>query len=130
MKHPAQSAHELEEKLQAMHILLTESNNDEKSAVVNLIKECQDSLTELRSLASKRETKKDLDQRLFCDNLTVEFSVSSAFSDSYTRSYECMVLDMKTLKALINIERTMQNINDDLLFARVTITNNDPESDI
>jgi hypothetical protein len=128
MKHYTQSAHALETKLQQMQTLLTESKNDEKSEVIELTKDCQETLKDLRSLMSQRELEKAQEQRLFCDNLSIEFSISSDFSESYTRNYECMVLDMQTLKTLIYGERQLQNMSDDLLFARVTITDNDPEA--
>jgi len=127
MKHPAHSAHQLEAKLLAVRVLLTESKNDEKAAILNMVKECQSTLEQLRKEMLERETRLQLNQQIFCDGLTFEFSTNEDFSDSYTRVYKDMVTDMETIKSIIFSERQLQNMSDEYLFARVTITDNDPE---
>lgn len=127
MKHPAQTAHQLEAKLLAVRVLLTESKNDEKAAILKMVKECQSTLEQLRKEMTERENRRQLDQQIFCDVLTFEFSVNEDFSDSYIRKYEAMVTDTETIKNIVFSERQLQNMSDELLFARVTITDNDPE---
>lgn len=126
--HPAHSAHKLAANLAAVQILLTESKNDEKAAVIKMIKKAQDTLQQLREQMNEQERKRQFDQQMYCDKLTFEFSVNADFSESYIRNYSDMITDGETIKSIIQGERQLQNMSDEHLFARVTITDNDPES--
>jgi alpha-acetolactate decarboxylase len=126
--HPAHSAHKLAANLAAIQVLLTESKNDEKAAVIKMIKKAQDTLTQLREQMNEQERKRQFEQQMFCDKLTFEFSVTADFSESYTRNYSDMVTDCETIKSIVFAERQLQNMSDEHLFARVTITDTDPEA--
>ena len=125
--HPAHSAHKLEGNLATLHLLLTESQ-DTKAAIVKAVKQCQDTLKQLREQMNEHARQRQFDQQMFCDALTFEFSVNADFSDSYTRKYEGMVTDCETIKSIVFAERQLQNMSDEHLFARVTITDTDPET--
>ncbi len=75
-----------------------------------------------------RERQRQFDQQIFCDKLTFEFSVNADFSASYSRNYEDMLIDGEIIKNIISYERQLQNMNDEYLFAKVTITDTDPET--
>jgi hypothetical protein len=126
--HPAHSAHKLAANLAAVQILLTESKNDEKAAVIKMIKKAQDTLQQLREQMNEQERKRQFEQQMFCDKLSFEFSVNADFSESYVRDYQDMVIDGETIKNIISNERKLQNMNDEYLFSRVTITDIDPET--
>jgi hypothetical protein len=126
--HPAHSAHKLAANLAAIQVLLTDSKNDEKAAVIKMIKKAQDTLKQLREQMNERGRQKQLDQQMFCDGLTFEFSINADFSEAYTRVYMGMVTDCETIKSIIYSERQLQNMSDAYLFARVTIENIDPEA--
>jgi hypothetical protein len=126
--HPAHSAHKLAANLAAIQLLLTDSKNDEKAAVIKMIKKAQDTLERLREQMNARERQREIDQQMFCDKLTFEFSTNADFSESYTRSYSGMVTDCETIKSIVYSERQLQNMSDEHLFARVTILNTDPEA--
>jgi hypothetical protein len=125
-KHPAHSAHKLEGNLTALQLLLAESQ-DTKAAIVKAVKQCQDTLKQLREDMAARERQRQFDQQMYCDKLTFEFSVNADFSESYTRNYSDMVTDCETIKNIISSERQLQNMSDEHLFARVTILDTDPE---
>jgi hypothetical protein len=126
-KHPAHSAHKLEGNLTALQLLLTEGQ-DTKAAILKAVKQCQDTLKQLREQMNERERQRQFDQQMFCDALTFEFSINADFSDSYTRKYQDMVTDCETIKSIVFAERQLQNMSDEHLFARVIITDTDPES--
>ena len=126
--HPAHSAHKLAANLAAIHLLLTDSKNDEKAAVLKMIKQAQDTLKQLGEQMGDREIQRKIDQQMFCDKLTFEFSTNADFSDSYTRNYSGMVTDCETIKSIVYSERQLQNMSDEHLFARVTIIDTDPEA--
>lgn len=128
MKHPQFAAAQLETDIAAIRSLLTESPNDEKAALIKIAKRAEQTIKNLREEMSAREKQRDYDQQLFCDELTIEFSVSADFSQSYIRKYEDIVIDCETIKSMIYSERKMQNMSDELLFARVKITDIDPEA--
>jgi hypothetical protein len=127
-KHPAHSAARLEIDLMAFHSLLTESRNDEKAALIKIAKRCIETLKSLRQEMAASERQRQYQQQIFCDKLTFEFSVNADFSASYVRDYQDMVIDGETIKNIISNERQLQNMNDEYLFARVTITDTDPET--
>jgi hypothetical protein len=126
MKHPAHSAHKLEVTLNTILVLLSEK--DKKTAIIKAVKECQETLKQLREEMNIRERQRDFEQQMFCDSLTFEFSTDKDFSDSYCRNYESMVVNGQILKNMINNERDLHNMNDDQLFAKITIIDTDPES--
>ena len=127
-KHPTHSAHKLNIQLANIQLLLTDSKNDQKVIVLKIIKQAQETLKQLREAMKEQETQKRLDQQMFCDSLTFEFSTNADFSGSYTRNYQNMVTDCETIKNIVFSERQLQNISDFHLFARVTITDTDPET--
>jgi len=125
--HPAHSAHKLAANLAKIQVLLAESP-ETKAAIVKAVKQCQDTLKQLREQMNEQERKRQFEQQMFCDKLTFEFSVNADFSESYTRNYSDMVTDCDTIKSIVFSERQLQNMNDELLFARVTIFDTDPEA--
>jgi hypothetical protein len=125
--HPAHSAHKLAANLATIQVLLTESP-EMQAAIVKAVKQAQDMLKQLREQMNARERQREIDQQMFCDKLTFEFSTNADFSESYTRSYSGMVTDCETIKSIVYSERQLQNMSDEHLFARVTITDTDPES--
>jgi hypothetical protein len=125
--HPAHSAHKLEANLATIQVLLAESP-ETKAAIVKAVKQCQDTLKQLREQMNERERQRQFDQQMFCDKLTFEFSVNADFSESYIRSYSGMVTDCDTIKSIVFSERKLQNMSDEHLFARVTILDTDPEA--
>jgi heme oxygenase len=126
--HPAHSAHKLAANLAAIQLLLTDSKNDEKAAIIKMVKQAQDTLKQLREQMNEQERKRQFEQQIFCDKLALEFSVNADFSESYSQNYEDMLIDGETIKKIISNERQLQNMNDEYLFARVTITDTDPEA--
>lgn len=125
MKHPAHSAHKLEITLNTILALLSEK--DKKTAIIKAVKECQETLKQLREEMNIRERQRDFEQQMFCDSLTFEFSTDKDFSDSYCRNYESMVVNGQILKNMIKNERDLHNMNDDQLFAKITIIDTDTE---
>jgi hypothetical protein len=121
--HPAHSAHKLAENLAKIQVLLAKSP-ETKAAIVKAVKQCQDTLKQLREQMNEQERKRQFEQQMFCDKLTFEFSVNADFSESYIRDYQDTVTDCETIKRIVFAERQLQNMNDELLFARVTITDN------
>lgn len=71
--------------------------------------------------------KMKIEQQMFCDVLNIEFADNPEFNNSYTRKFDGMVADMESIKCLVFIERQLRNMNDEFLFARVTIIDTDPE---
>ena len=125
--HPAHSAHKLAANLATIQVLLAESP-ETQAAIVKAVKQCQDTLKQLREQMNEQERKRQFEQQMFCEKLTFEFSVNADFSESYTRTYSDMVTDCETIKSIVFAERQLQNMSDEHLFARVTITDTDPES--
>jgi hypothetical protein len=125
--HPAHSAHKLAANLATIQVLLAESP-ETKAAIVKAVKQCQDTLKQLREQMNEQERKRQFEQQMFCDKLTFEFSVNADFSESYTRNYSDMLTDCDTIKSIVFSERQLQNMNHELLFARVTILDTDPEA--
>jgi ATP-dependent helicase YprA (DUF1998 family) len=125
--HPAHSAHKLATNLATIQVLLTE-NPETQAAIVKAVKQAQDTLKQLREQMSDTERQREIDQQIFCDKLTFEFSTNADFSESYTRNYSGMVTDGETIKSIVYSERQLQNMSDEHLFARVTITDTDPEA--
>ena len=125
--HPAHSAHKLAANLAKIQVLLAESP-ETKAAIVKAVKQCQDTLKQLREQMNEQERKRQFEQQMFCDKLTFEFSTNADFSESYTRNYSGMVTDCETIKSIVYSERQLQNMSDEHLFARVTITDTDPEA--
>jgi hypothetical protein len=121
-KHPAYSAATLEVDIVAIRSLLTESPNDEKAALIKIAKRCEATIKTLREDMAALERRTQFEQQMYCDKLTFEFSVNADFSDSYTREYSDMVTDCKTIKSIVSAERQLQNMSEEHLFARVTIT--------
>lgn len=128
MKHPQFAAAQLETDIVAIRSFLTESPSDDKAALIKIAKRAEQTIKTLRQEMSVREKQRDYDQQIFCDELTIEFSTSADFSQSYIRKYEDIVIDCETIKSIIYSERKMQNMSDELLFARVKITDVDPEA--
>jgi len=126
MKHPAHKAHHLEAKLNAIHVLLTELKHEEKSAIVKLVKECKDTFKQYRQEQSEYDLEKQYKQRMYLDKLSFEFSTSADFSDSYSRHYEGIVSDMQIIKDIVYSERALMNCSDEMLYARITILDTDP----
>jgi glucan-binding YG repeat protein len=127
MTNPLLTALNLQTKLTEIQTLLT-GVEDQKSEVIFHVKTCQEMLNQLREQMNERERKKQHEQLMFCDKLAFEFSVNADFSESYSRNYEDMLIDGETIKNIISNERQLQNMNDEYLFARVTITDTDPET--
>ena len=100
---------------------------DNKAKVLHDIKEAKKAIDALHECIFEAEQKERYSQQIFCDELTIEFSVNADFSASYIRKYEAVCLSMKTLKTIIEGERELQNASDEYLHARVTITDTDPE---
>jgi hypothetical protein len=125
--HPAYLAHKLAANLDTIQVLLAKSP-ETKAAIVKAVKQCQDTLKQLREQMNEQERKRQFEQQMFCDKLTFEFSVNADFSESYTRNYSDMVTDCETIKNIISSERQLQNMSDEHLFARVTILDTDPEA--
>jgi hypothetical protein len=125
--HPAHSAHKLAANLGTIQVLLAESP-ETQAAIVKAVKQAQDTLKQLREQMNARERQREIDQQMFCDKLTFEFSTNADFSESYTRNYSGMVTDCETIKSIVYSERQLQNMSDEQLFARITITDIDPES--
>lgn len=127
MTHPQLTASHLETDIVAMRSLLTESLNDEKAALIKIVKRAEQAIKDLRNEMTIHENKLNYEQEFFCDQLTFEFSVNADFSGAYIRTYENACFDSEILKSIVNNERKLQNMGDQLLFARVTIIDNDPE---
>jgi hypothetical protein len=125
--HPAHSAHKLAANLAKIQVLLAQSP-ETQAAIIKAVKQCQDTLEQLREQMNEQKRKREFEQQMFCDKLTFEFSVNADFSESYTRNYSDMLTDCDTIKGIVFSERQLQNMNDELLFARVTITDTDPEA--
>lgn len=127
MTNPLLTAHNLQTKLTEIHTLLT-GVNDQKAEIIFHVKACQKMLSQLREQMNEREKTRQFQQQMYCDKLTFEFSVNADFSESYTRDYSDMITDCETIKNIVFAERQLQNMSDEHLFARVTITDTDPES--
>jgi len=125
--HPAHSAHKLAAQLVDVQLLLTDIQDTHPTAI-KVVKQCQDTLKKLREQMNEQERKRQFEQQIFCDKLTFEFSVNADFSASYSRNYKDMLIDGETIKNIISNERQLQNMNDEYLFARVTITDTAPET--
>lgn len=121
-----QLANQLKNLLTSMRLDLLDVN-DNKTAVINKLINADKYLSDLRDSFSEELKKQKLENTMFCDELKIEFSVNNDFSDSYTRNYEAVCLSMEALKTIIYGERMLQNESDDYLFARVIITDTDPE---
>lgn len=101
--------------------------NDNKAKILHDIKEARATCERLQKSISAEKEAAQQSQTMFCDTLTIEFSVNADFSDSYTRKYDAVCLDMETLKTIVYGERSLQNMSDEYLHARITIEDTDPE---
>lgn len=128
MKHYAHNISEIQQNVDHIFSLLTESRNDEKAVIIKLIERLKGQIVTLKTDLCARESRLKIDQQMFCDELKIEFSTNEDFSDSYIRNYSAMVVDCETLKTLIFGERQLQNMSDEMLFARVTILDTDPNA--
>lgn len=122
MLHPAHAAHALQQQLEVITRLCKDQTISEE------IKKAESLLQTLRFDMASREDQRSNDQQIFCDSLTIEFSTKPDFSNAYIRAYENMCVDMETLKTIVYGERSLQNMSDELLFARIVILDNDPEA--
>jgi hypothetical protein len=124
MNHPMYTLHLITQQVESIKADLLDVN-DNKSKVLKTVEEIQGNITKLQEDYCKEQIKKEWDQVGYFENIKIEYSVKDLDTDDviaqYDRQFKDCMISIKMLKSLVYAERAIQNKNELLLNARITI---------
>lgn len=124
MIHPMYTLHLITDQIESIKVDLLDVN-DNKSKVLRTIKEIQENIIKLRDDYHKEKGNEESQQLGYFENIKIEYSVKDLETDDvvalYDRQFKDSLISMKMLKNLIYAEREINNKNQQLLNARITI---------
>lgn len=125
MSHPIYEIHNIEQQIIKIDELL-HSLNDNKAPIMAIIKKIKKDIKEQKTHFNKYDNEKKWEQIGYFDNVKFEFSIRDLCNDVvalYEREYKDCTINMKMINDIIRAERAIQNQNENLLNAKITILN-------
>ena len=123
MTHPYWYFHNVEQNINEAFDLLHDVN-DNKARVIGILSELKELIKKQREDFNEFETKNKWDQITYFDNVVIEFSIRDSDDEVveiFERKYQDILLNMKMIKDIIGAEQTIQNLNENMVNARVTM---------
>lgn len=123
MTHPYWYFHNVEQNINEAFDLLHDVN-DNKASVIKILSELKELIKKQREDFNEFETKNKWEQITYFDNVNIEFSIRDSDDEVvevFERKYQDILLNMKMIKDIIGAEQTIQNLNENMVNARVTM---------
>ena len=123
MTHPYWYFHNVEQNINAAFDLLHDVN-DNKARVIGILSELKQLIKKQREDFNEFETKNKWEQITYFDNVLIEFSIRDSDDEVveiFERKYQDILLNMKMIKDIIGAEQAIQNQNENMVNARVTM---------
>ena len=123
MTHPYWYFHNVEQNINEAFDLLHDVN-DNKARVIGILSELKELIKKQREDFNEFETKNKWEQITYFDNVVIEFSIRDSDDEVveiFERKYQDILLNMKMIKDIIGAEQTIQNLNENMVNARVTM---------
>lgn len=123
MTHPYWYFHNVEQNINEAFNLLHDVN-DNKASVIKILSELKELIKKQREDFDQLESKNKWDQIAYFDDVIIEFSIRDSeneVKDLFKREYKDILLNMKMIKDIINSEQAIQNENENMVNAKVTM---------
>lgn len=123
MTHPYWYFHNVEQNINEAFDLLHDVN-DNKARVIGILSELKELIKKQREDFNEFETKNKWDQITYFDNVVIEFSIRDSDDEVvgiFERKYQDILLNMKMISDIISAEQKIQNLNENMVNARVTM---------
>lgn len=123
MNHPLYDLHLINELMESIRVDLTDVN-DNKSKVLSTVKKVQKNIVNLRENFNQLENEKKWEQLGYFEQVKIDFHIRNLDNELigiHQREYKNFTVNMKMIKSIINAERALQNQNENLLSARITL---------
>ena len=123
MTHPYWYFHNVEQNINEAFDLLHDVN-DNKARVIGILSKLKELIKKQREDFNEFETKNKWEQITYFDNVVIEFSIRDSDDEVveiFERKYQDILLNMKMIKDIIGAEQTIQNLNENMVNARVTM---------
>ena len=123
MTHPYWYFHNVEQNINEAFDLLHDVN-DNKASVIKILSELKELIKKQREDFNEFETKNKWEQITYFDNVVIEFAIRDSDNEIvelFERKYQDILLNMKMIKDIINAEQAIQNQNEFMVNAKVTM---------
>ena len=124
MNHPMYTLHLITQQVESIKADLLDVN-DKRAEIRSTVKEIQENIIKLREDYHKETRQKEWEQIGYFENVRIDYSIKDLETDDvvalYDRVYKDCSISMKMLKNIIYAERAIQNQNEFLLSAKITI---------
>ena len=123
MTHPYWYFHNVEQNINEAFDLLHDVN-DNKARVIGILSELKELIKKQREDFNEFETKNKWEQITYFDNVLIEFSIRDSDDEVveiFERKYQDILLNMKMIKDIIGAEQAIQNQNENMVNAKVTM---------
>ena len=115
---------DIKNKLQTIHD--TKSKKPDLVNIINMIAQLEFNLKDYFKQVEEDKRKAKNAQIMFADEIIIEYSLTEDFKDSWTQKMDGLV-DTETLKNIVYATRSFYNLNDEELYARITILDKEVE---
>ena len=123
MTHPYWYFHNVEQNINEAFDLLHDVN-DNKATVIKILSELKDLIKKQRNDFDEFGRTNKYAQLSYFDNVTIDFSVRNLEDkviQIFKREYKDSMINMKMIKDIIQSEQAIQNENENLVNAKVTM---------
>ena len=123
MTHQYWYFHNVEQNINEAFDLLHDVN-DNKATVIKILSELKDLIKKQRNDFDEFERTNKYAQLSYFDNVTIDFSVRNLEDkviQIFKREYKDSMINMKMIKDIIQSEQAIQNENENLVNAKVTM---------
>lgn len=123
MTHPYWYFHNVEQNINEAFDLLHDVN-DNKASVIKILSELKELVKNQRKDFDEFESKHKWEQITYFDDVIIEFSIRDSDDDVkglFKREYKDILLNMKMIKDIIDAEQAIQNQNENMVNAKVTM---------
>lgn len=131
MSHPLYQLHLINELVESIRVDLTDKN-DKKAQVLSTVKKMQKNIVTMRESFNQLENEKKWEQLGYFELVKIDFHIRNLDNELigiHQREYKDFSLNMKMIKDIVNAERILQNQNENLLSARITLEDIDANMD-
>lgn len=131
MTHLLYNLHLINELVESIRVDLTDVN-DRKAQVLSTVKKIQKNIVSMRESFNQLENEKKWEQLGYFELVKIDFHIRNLDNELigiHQREYKDFSLNMKMIKDIVNAERTLQNQNENLLSARITLEDIDANMD-
>lgn len=131
MTHPSYNLHLINELVESIRADLTDVN-DRKAQVLSTVKKIQKNIVSMRESFNQLENEKKWEQLGYFELVKIDFHIRNLDNELigiHQREYKDFSLNMKMIKDIVNAERTLQNQNENLMSARITLEDIDANMD-